>query len=366
MLGDIVIVDAVVHGMNFTPENYAIPEAHLMSTGTAGMSAFLSANDASRLSATEVLRDWQVEDLEEALFLESPVDLAVYHGTPIYDFYKDGLSAISKGYEMRKRTPHRVLVYGPVNPLEGKKALADMERLVKEHQVNGIKIYAANYSKGHSYPVALDDPEFGFPFIEKAIDLGVKVIAIHKAAPLGPIHPALYGMKDIPEPAARYPEMNFEIVHTGFAFLEESAFLAGAFPNVWFNLEASGSFVIPAPRRYADFMGLLLSNGAENRIFHATGCALVHPKPTIDALLNFEMPEELVTGYGYPRMTAEIKRKILGENFLRMHGIDPAEVKANVSNDDWHQKRAANPEAEPWSHLRRRLASRPHPAGVAT
>ena len=58
---------------------------------------------------------------------------------PIWDFFKDGLSETRKGLELRKRNPHRVLVYGPVNPLEGKKALDEMERRLLSPGLDGMR-----------------------------------------------------------------------------------------------------------------------------------------------------------------------------------------------------------------------------------
>jgi predicted TIM-barrel fold metal-dependent hydrolase len=357
MIKGSLVVDGVVHGYNWTEQNWAIPEARSATAAGPGFHGFLSPSGSSRLTSEEFLRDWQIEDIEEALFLESQVDIAVYHGTPVYDLYKDGHSATSKGFKMKQRNPNRTFVYGAVNPLEGKKALDDMEKLVKEHRVDGIKVYAAYYSNGKTNPVNLDDPEFGFPFIERALELGVRVIATHKAIPFGPVNPFPYGLTDIPDAAARYPEMNFEIVHSGFAFLEDTALIAGAFSNVWLNLEVSGSFIVNAPRRFAEFIGPLLGSGAAGRIIHASGCPLVHPRPTIDAFLDFEMPQDLVDGFGYPQLTAEMKADILGANFLRLHGVDVQQLRAKIAGDTWSQRRAdLSDMAEPWSHLRRRLS----------
>jgi hypothetical protein len=36
-------------------------------------------------------------------------------------------------------------------------------------------------------------------------------------------------------------------------------------------------------------------------------------------------------GYGYPQLTDQAKRKILGENLLRLHGIDLAEARTKAS-----------------------------------
>src|SRR5258708_19019070 len=307
-----IIADATVHGYNWTESNWAIPEARITSQAGPGSHAAVGGDDASRLTAEEFGRDWQAEDLAEVLFLESPIDLAVHHGTPIYDFYKDGHSATEKGFALRELAPERVLVYGGVNPYEGQKALDEMERMVKEHGINGIKVYAATYAKGHTTEVALDDPKLGFPFIEKALSLGIKVIATHKAIPFGPVHPAPYGMRDLPEACARYPEMNFEVVHTGFAFVEETALLVGSFANVWCNLEVSSSFVINAPRRFGEFMGRFLASGGEDRILFSSRCAFVPPTQTVVEILKFAKPRPLVEGYRSPATTQEVKGKILG------------------------------------------------------
>jgi uncharacterized protein len=356
MIGDVLVVDATVHGYNWDKSNEVIPEAAITTAAATDFHRFLSRDDASRLSKEEYLRNWFAQDIEEAIFLESNVDLAAYHGTPIFDFYRDGHSDTRKGFEFKRRNPGRALVYGAVNPLEGAKAITDMEALVQEHQVDGIKVYAAWYAYGKTLPIPLDDPEFGFPFIERAIELGVKVIATHKALPFGPVDPNLYRVTDIPEAAAKYPEMNFEIVHSGFAFLEETAFLAGSFSNVWFNLEVSSALAMNAPRRFAEFMGVLLQHGAGDRIVYASGIPQVHPRPGIDAILNFEMPDDLVDGFGYPQMTDELRRKILGLNYLRLHGIDPADLRSRIADDEWSRRLAATPDAAPWSHLRDRLA----------
>jgi hypothetical protein len=60
----------------------------------------------------------------------------------------------------------------PSNPLEGPKALADIEHAVKDLGAVGIKIYPARFVDGQTIPIRLDDPEYGIPVIERAIGLG--------------------------------------------------------------------------------------------------------------------------------------------------------------------------------------------------
>jgi predicted TIM-barrel fold metal-dependent hydrolase len=356
LLRDTFIADAVVHGYNWTKENWAIPNARLATEGGYGAHAgWFSPDPAARLTEQEFKGNWQVDDIAEALFLEGGADIVSYHGTPIWDFFKDGHSDTDKGAEWKLREPDRVIYYGAANPLDGKKALEQLER-IKDQGADAVKVYSAFYRDGKTIPASLDDPEFGFPFIEKALDLGFKIIGTHKAIPFGPVHSNAFDLADIPGAAVRYPEMTFEILHAGFAFLEETAFVLGAFPeNTVINLEGANSLLLSQPRRFAEFLGLFLLHGAEDRLMIASGCPLVHPRPLYEAILDFEMPADLQAGYGYPEVTMEMKRKFLGGNFMKLHGIDQAEYQARVANDYWGKRQAEEGvDGEMWSHYRAR------------
>ncbi|HBZ18832.1 MAG TPA: hypothetical protein DEO41_05480, partial [Betaproteobacteria bacterium] len=47
-----------------------------------------------------------------------------------------------------------------------------------------------------------------------------------------------------------------------------------------------------------------------------------NPQWQIEAFRNFQIPDELVEGHGYPKITPEIRRKVLGENAARIWNID--------------------------------------------
>jgi uncharacterized protein len=48
-------------------------------------------------------------------------------------------------------------------------------------------------------------------------------------------------------------------------------------------------------------------------------------------VLEFQLPQDLVEGYGYPQLTEQAKRKILGENLLRLHGMDVEATRARLA-----------------------------------
>lgn len=351
MIGDSLIVDGVVHAVNLDRSNVAEPMRPMTEAlleATYGLHAMLSP-ESHLLPPERVLRDWSGEELERVLFLESEVDVAVFHSLPLTDFFKDGLVALEKGAEMKRRSPHRVELYAAINPLEGPKALEDIEHAVTDLGALGIKIYPARLLNGRTVPIRLDDPEYGIPVIERAIELGVRCIAVHKYFPVGPTNLSAYNVDDV-EIAGRYPEINFEVLHPGFAFTDETTWLLLRYPNVYVNLEWTISLVFRAPRRFAEVLGTLLSTGAEERIFWASGASIVHPQPVLEAFLDFQMPDDLITGYGFPPLTDEAKRKILGENWCRMHGLDPQALLESIATDKWSARRADGT-ADAWSTL---------------
>jgi len=88
----------------------------------------------------------------------------------------------------------------------------------------GIKLYPNSYTADGVVGWHMDDPEIAFPIFQRAHDLGLKAVAIHKAIPLGPVPMDHYRMDDIDAAAAAFPDLQFEVVHGGFAFIEETAF----------------------------------------------------------------------------------------------------------------------------------------------
>src|SRR3546814_16175659 len=101
----------------------------------------------------------------------------------------------------------------------------------------------------------MDDPEVAFPLFERAQALGIKVIAIHKAVPLGPVPMEHYRVDDIDRALTAFPDLQFEIVHGGMAFLEETAWQPGRFPNLSFNPEVDRRNVVWG-KRLADLVVL--------------------------------------------------------------------------------------------------------------
>jgi predicted TIM-barrel fold metal-dependent hydrolase len=341
MIDNDIVVDAVGHCYNFDPSNYADPLAVGFSQGSLGFHGLLTPPGPYVQDADSYLVDWSAEDLENVYKYETDVDVVCYHGVPLDDYFHDGFVDFKKGVEMRERNPGRVFLFGPINPLETNHAIEAIDRYADLGCV-GLKLYPARYFNGRSIPVRLDDTDYAVPIIERALEKGITTVAVHKAMPFGGTALAEYRVDDVDFAAAMYPEMRFEIVHAGYAFLEDTFMQLGRFPNVYANLECTASLAAVRPRRFAEIIGNMLYVGGADRILFATGCCLVHPQPAIDALMSFEMPQDMLDD-GLPDLTMETKKKILGGNFLKMHDIDETKLRSEIAGDSWETAERKDP-----------------------
>jgi uncharacterized protein len=353
MINGKLVIDAVTHAFD------ARPELADESTGYQyglriheGIWAFQYSvlDDPFRVTREEWFHRMPSEALESALFLESPTDLAWYHSIPARGFWPD-LSPAEVGLEVHMRHPNRMFMYGAVSPLEGAKALEDLERQVTEWQIDGVKLYPVDFVEGKLHPWSMSDEELFYPLLERCRQLGVKVVAVHKSIPMGNAPTAPFRPDDIESPAADFPDLNFEIVHGGFTFVEETAFQLARFPNIYVNLEATTGLLLHAPARFARIMGELLKWGDSKKIVWGTGATAIHPAPLVEAFEAFQMPDDLVKGEGYPPITEEMRRDIFANNFIQLHGLDIETLIAGIDGDEF-SKAIADGLAPPWSGLR--------------
>jgi predicted TIM-barrel fold metal-dependent hydrolase len=370
MIEDMVVVDATVHALNMDPSQQFealrglapgalesgialspfasdhgwedIHQTHSPKLGKHG-----SKYDRFVLSRVRWERRWTAEEVVAALFEESQTDIGVYHsnqGSPM----AEGIRAV-------QMEPARMLLYGGLNdPFDTVRSIDEIDEWVERYKIIGLKFYPfhVNIRQGRSMPFALDDERYAYPIVEHALKRGIRSIAVHKA--MGWVLKA-FGVSDMVETAMAFPDMNFEIVHAGFAFLEDTAVLAGR-ANIWLNLESTSAYLSHAPRRFAQVVGRFMTSGigepnAEDRIIWSTGCMAGHAQPLLELFWNFQMPEDMVEDFGYRPLTADVKCKILGENFARMHGIDLAAINAAIPDTERRRAQLSGQLAEPWSKV---------------
>ena len=212
------------------------------------------------------------------VYEESDTDMLVAMPLPLTDLFKDGLSPWQECAELASRDPERTIFWGSVNPLEGRRALDLMERQVGEFGAKAFKFYNVRYDFGMPYPWRMDDPRIAFPIFEKAQELGVNLIGVHKGVPLGPQPIEHTQTWDMDGAAANFPDINFVIFHVGLPFLDETCWQLIRYPNLYASLAATINFLVRSPRMFAEIIGKLLFWCGEDKIVYGSEAPIFHPQ----------------------------------------------------------------------------------------
>ena len=331
MIGnDAVVFDGVAHVFNFEKKNAFGPAGEMFINHLYAFHATLTPEGEPVMPAEEFLRQWTVEDIDRMVYEESGTDMLCAMPLPLTDLFRDGLSPWEECAELARRNPDRTMFWGSVNPLEGRRALDLMERQVGEFGAKAFKFYNVRYDYGRPFPWRMDDPQVAFPVFEKAQELGVNLIGVHKGVPLGPQPIEATQTWDMDGAAANFPDLNFVIFHVGLPFIDEVCWQLIRHPNLYASIAATINFVVRAPRQFAETLGKLLFWCGEDKIIYGSEAPIWQPQWALEAFWNFQLPQDLVEGYGYPQLTEQAKRKILGENLLRLHGLDVEETRARL------------------------------------
>lgn len=341
MIDGMPVIDAVVHPYNLLKENYRTAHASQITDIVSGGNRAI-APIGYRLPQEGYERDWSIEEVADMTFVESHADLACYHVLPIFA-YHDGMCSIDKGLEAQERWPDRFFFYVGVDPTLGQQSLEELERQVELFDAPiGLKLYPNAWMGQEITGWMMDDPEIAFPIFERAQQLGIRTVAIHKALPLGRVDLAHYRVDDIDRAAIAFPDLNFEIVHGGMAFAEETAWQLARFPNVWVNLETTATMLTNRPGAFARVFASLLAYGgarALEQLVWGTGCMVSHPRPHLENFArNFSFSPEVLEQFGLPEITEQVRRKIFAENYARLHGIDLAERLTRIKGDEFDRR----------------------------
>lgn len=355
MLNGKYVIDAVVHSYNLDPRNHAVPRN---AEGITNMIFGVVAGSGPEYELTwdQYVRDWDVDETASTLFLESDTDFAIYHPVPI-GAYHDGLVSVDKAAEVLRKHPTRFLSYATVDPMAGQAAIDELERQAELLSPIGLKLYPSSWTAdGRHRHFRMDDEQVVYPVYEKAKQLGITTVAVHKAVPLGPVPMDPYKVGDLDGAAADHPDLTFEIVHGGVAFVEETAWLLARFPNVFVNLETLNIICAKRPDQFSAAvlgMATVVGDHVYDRLWWGTGHMAYHARPCLEAFEAFTFPEADLARAGQfapvSQITDEHKAKILAGNYAGALGLDLATLKAGTDGDGFAAQRAEQGLRAPWS-----------------
>jgi predicted TIM-barrel fold metal-dependent hydrolase len=348
------VFNAVAHAYNLTDEN-THKGRHAQSLRDLLIVLHRDWQPGYGLSAAEQTSDWPIEILAKTLFLESDCDMAATHTLRLDSYFDDGLCARRKTVEAVKRWPQRFVGYVGVDPTMGlETCLRELdEQLDEMPQAVGLKLYPAQIDPIRSW--RMDDPKLAFPLFKRAQDRGIKIAAIHKAAPLGAVPLNPFKVDDVDLAADQFPGLAFEIIHAGYAFTEETCMAMARYPNVYGNLEITSAFSYRAPKMFEELMGQFMYWAGSQKVIFSDGNMVFHSQPILEKIRDFQFSEETMSRWGIKQITKEDKANILGANFARIVGVDIEAAKKKIANDEFSKERARTGIQPIYSNWRRYL-----------
>jgi predicted TIM-barrel fold metal-dependent hydrolase len=215
-----------------------------------------------------------------------------------------------------------------------------------------------------------DDEQVAYPTFElinklypelKAQKPGFNNICVHKGLTNAePVRPEIGHPADLPKAAKDWPNLNFITYHAciqaaffmydalqdvksgklregvpDIKWTTEYALLVRPYKNTYAELGTTwASSVVTFPTVAAHLMGQLMKfMGPDRIVFGSDSVWYGSPQWQIDAMWRFQIPEGLQKKYGYPALTEDAKRKILGLNSAKLYGINPQQQFKPVPKD---------------------------------
>ncbi|PFG56916.1 hypothetical protein ATK36_0452 [Amycolatopsis sulphurea] len=329
------VFDNVVHMYDNKPSNIG-PRGEQVARNLHGFGVVLS-NEQYPANDHFLDEELSVEEAGRILFEESQTDLAMAQTVPLFGWWKDGFSPAHRQYALKEAFPHRVLFCGGVDPLyqgvEG--AMKEMTRQAEEWGAVSFKFYQAH---DNSLSWRIDDRQIAYPLWEKALELGITNVQFHKGVPFGTERMEHMNPTDLQQAAIDFPELTFVIHHLGDPYIDESISIASRNQNVWLALSAWINIYPIMPREALKRLGKALMYVGPDRLLWGSE-AFVWPNVQgyIDLFAELDMPQNLQEDYGFPRITRDAKRKIFGENYARLLGIDVGQTLKTIYGSDERQ-----------------------------
>jgi predicted TIM-barrel fold metal-dependent hydrolase len=216
--------------------------------------------------------------------------------------------------------PDRFMYQPNVSPIKHKgvdNTIWELEYWVKE---KGAKIFKF-YPPEDTY---INDPEL-WPFYEKAQELQI-VLDIHTGFCWVPPGKSKYALPiQLDDVARDFPGLKIIAFHMGYPYCDDLNMVAMGHPNVYVSLSLLVPWALSAPRKFAKIIGEALRFVGPDRIIWGTDYAGFGAQigGAVRGFREFQIPEDMRLGYGYPEITDEDRRKIFGENLASLLGIEP-------------------------------------------
>jgi hypothetical protein len=319
-------------------------------------SSFIAALPQATCGLTPIQACFEQNEYIQSMFLNSDTTVAVLSALAATDdqlpLTNDEIAQACNIINMMANS-QRLVNHCMVLPnYEQQTQFDNMQKIHDMYGVAAWKVYTPWGPSGTGY--WLDDTDTGIPMIQKGLSIGVNLFCAHKGVPLPGFDTTHVSPRDIGPVAAMFPQANFIVYHsayeanttapegpyvmgdtTGVNSLITSCMGSGIGKgqNVYAELGTTWYSVMNDVNQSAHVLGKLLSYFGEDNVVWGTDSVWYGaPQPQIDAFTRFQISTQFQQQYGYPALTDDIKRKILGLNAAKLYGVNPTAVRCALQS----------------------------------
>jgi predicted TIM-barrel fold metal-dependent hydrolase len=245
------------------------------------------------------------------------------------DYGGKDMIPIEEQAEVKRQWPDRTaMLGGGLTPNQGLTVtLERLQMFVEKYKIAGLKLYTFDSTSKRGW--WFDDQKNAYPIWERCRKLGIKNIGCHKGIPFGQFMARYAHPEDLDAAADDFRDLNFIAYHSAWPYHVELAALKGFKPqrtNLYCEIGSTFAATVTArPLECAHVLGTLLRDLGTDYVMWGTDSLLWgNPQWQIDAFRKFQIPDQLVEGHGYPKLTDEIKAKVFGLNAARAWNLKTA------------------------------------------
>jgi predicted TIM-barrel fold metal-dependent hydrolase len=210
--------------------------------------------------------------------------------------------------------PDRLMAFFAIDPRRGEVAIQEMERCVQKYGMKGAKMMPSG-----RYP----NDKLLYPFYKRAEELQL-VLLFHQGAFSG--HNPIKCCRPIylDDVAKAFPKLKIVGLHMGEPWVEEMAYVARSNENVWVDISYIAWVLYKQLRpEFHRKMGYFKAFIGDKIMFSTdwpTSNSYYSMGDCVGIIKNLRLPQSLKDA-GLDEWTDEEKRRILGENALKLLGL---------------------------------------------
>jgi uncharacterized protein len=333
-------------------------QTHRVARANATYRTFLSILPQGQCGA-ELEACFSADEYARKFFLESDTTTTVLSGIPAVDgenpLTNEEIAETRDYVNMLAQETQRIVTHVMVLPNYNHDAqLEGMAKLASEKAPIGAWKCYTPWGPGDGVTgFWMDDPMVGIPMIQRGLEIGIKTFACHKGLPLPGFDNNYGDPKDLGVVAKMFPDAKFIAYHSAYQFggadetqpytmgskmgcnsLVTALLDNGLEPgcNIYGELGTTWNSIQNDTVAATHLLGKLLKFLGEDNIVWGTDCMWYgSPQPQIMTFMAFQMDQSIRMAEGYPDLTPEIKRKIMGINASKVYGIDPEATRCKVA-----------------------------------